>query len=336
VPVYDYKGLTPAGGSKAGIIDADSPREARIKLRSQNVLVTEISPRASTVKAATEHVTRRPLLRFRRAARGRKEIPTYTRQLATLLKSGIPLAQALSAIIEQCSIPDLEAAFRDVREKITGGLSFAEALAYHPEYFDDLYANMVKAGEAAGNLDGVLSRLADYLQRQATIKNKVAAALAYPIVMMGVGVVIVTILMSAVVPKIMLVLKQSKQTLPLMTRILQGGSDFVASWWWVLMGGIVLIALFHRASMRRPEYRYFVDKMKLKIPVLGDLFRKAAVSRFAVSMSTLLKSGVPVLEALTIVKDIVHNEVVAKVLDTVHDRIVEGTDIASSPPSSAT
>jgi type II secretory pathway component PulF len=95
------------------------------------------------------------------------------------------------------------------------------------------------------------------------------------------------------------------------------------------MGGIVLIALFHRASMRRPEYRYFVDKMKLKIPVLGDLFRKAAVSRFAVSMSTLLKSGVPVLEALTIVKDIVHNEVVAKVLDTVHDRIVEGTDIAT-------
>ena len=329
MPVYDYRGLTPAGDAKTGIVDADSPREARIKLRAQNVLVTEIAPRAATVKAATRDQAKRPLLQFKRGARGKKEIPSYTRQLATLLKSGIPLAQSLSALIEQTSIADIEAAFRDVREKVTGGLSFAEALAYHPEYFDDLYVNMVKAGEAAGNLDGVLDRLATYLQRQAAIRNKVFAALAYPMVMVGVGVVIVIILMTAVVPKIMQVVKQSKQTLPVMTKILQAGADFFAAYWWVLMGGIILIALVHRASMRRPEYRYLVDKTKLRIPVLGDLFRKAAVSRFAVSMSTLLKSGVPVLESLTIVKDIVHNAVIAKVLDTVHDRIVEGTDIAT-------
>lgn len=330
MPVFDYKGLTPGGSSKTGIIDADSPREARIKLRSQNVLVTEIAPRADTVKAAaTSGGARRPLLQFRRAARGRKEIPTYTRQMAVLLESGIPLAQALSALIEQCQTDDVEAAFRDVREKITGGLSFAEALAYHPEYFDDLFVNMVKAGEAAGNLDGVLDRLADYLQRQASLRNKVAAALAYPIVMIGVGTVIVIILMTAVVPKIMQVVKQSKQTLPLSTRMLQGGADFLAAWWWLLLGIVTALAIAHRASMRRPEYRYFVDKTKLRIPVLGDLFRKAAVSRFAVSMSTLLKSGVPVLESLTIVKDIVHNAVIARVLDTVHGRIVEGTDIAT-------
>ena len=328
MPVYDYKGLTPAGASKAGIIDADSPREARLKLRSQNVLVTDIAPRASTVKAAQAQV-KRPLLNFRRSARGKKEIPTYTRQLATLLKSGIPLAQALSALIEQCQTPDLEATFRDIREKITGGLSFAEALAYHPEYFDDLFANMVKAGEAAGNLDGVLHRLADYLQRQASIRNKVGAALAYPMVMVCVGIVIVIVLMSAVVPKIMQVVEQSKQRLPLMTVILKTGSDFLAEWWWVLFLAVFALAMFHRVSMRRAEYRYAVDKFKLKIPVIGDLFRKAAVSRFAVSMSTLLKSGVPVLEALTIVKDIVHNAVIARVLDTVHDRIVEGTDIAT-------
>ena len=329
MPVYDYKGLTPAGDAKAGIIDADSPREARIKLRSQNVLVTQIAPRAGTVKAAAKETRKKPLLQFRRAAKGKKEIPIYTRQLATLLKSGIPLAQALSALIEQTQIADLEAAFRDIREKITGGLSFAEALAYHPEYFDDLYANMVKAGEAAGNLDGVLHRLADYLQRQASIRSKVAAALAYPIVMMSVGVVIVIVLMTAVVPKIMQVVKQSKQSLPLMTRMLQGASDFLSTYWTVFGGGFVALVLFHRWSMRRAEYRYWVDKMKLKVPVLGDLYRKSAVSRFAISMSTLLKSGVPVLEALTIVKDIVHNAVIARVLDTVHQRIIEGTDIAT-------
>jgi general secretion pathway protein F len=328
VPVYDYKGLTPTGDAKAGIIDADSPREARIKLRSQNVLVTQIAPRSGTVKTAAKE-QKKPLLQFRRSAKGKKEIPIYTRQLATLLKSGIPLAQALSALIEQTQIPDLEAAFRDIREKITGGLSFAEALAYHPEYFDDLYANMVKAGEAAGNLDGVLHRLADYLQRQASIRSKVAAALAYPIVMMSVGVVIVIVLMTAVVPKIMQVVKQSKQSLPVMTRMLQSVSDFLSTYWMVFGGGFVAMVIFHRWSMRRSEYRYWVDKMKLKIPVLGDLYRKSAVSRFAISMSTLLKSGVPVLEALTIVKDIVHNQVISRVLDTVHQRIIEGTDIAT-------
>jgi general secretion pathway protein F len=334
MPVYDYKGLTPAGGPKTGIIDADSPREARIKLRAQNVLVTEIAAREASVRRAVDDSgsskgEKRPLLSFKRRLKGRKDVPTYTRQLATLLKAGIPLASALSALIEQCQTPDLEAAFRDIREKITQGLSFAEALSYHPAYFDDLFANMVKAGEAAGNLDGVLNRLADYLQRQAQIRNKVSAALAYPIVMLVIGVVIVIILMTFVVPKIMIVVEQSKQTLPLMTRLLRSGANFFKDWWLALAGGILAIGLVHRTLMRRKEYRYLVDRTKLRIPVMGELFRKAAVSRFAVSTSTLLKSGVPVLEALTIVKDIVGNAVIARVLDTVHDRIVEGTDIAT-------
>jgi general secretion pathway protein F len=326
MPVYDYKGLTPQGGSKSGIIDADSPREARLKLRSQNVLVTEIAARQAATKA---DAARTPLLRFGRSKKGRKDIPIVTRQLATLLKAGIPLAQALSALIEQAGIADLEAALRDVRERITQGLSFAEALAYHPQYFNDLYVNMVKAGEASGNLETVLLRLADYMGRQAALRAKVSAALAYPIVMITVGVLVVIVLMSAVVPKIMKIVEASKQTLPVSTQILKSVAGFFGAYWWVILGGIVLLSVVHRALMRGAEYRYRVDKMKLRLPVLGDLFRKSAVSRFAVSMSTLLKSGVPVLEALTIVKDVVHNAVVARVLDTVHDRIVEGTDIAT-------
>jgi general secretion pathway protein F len=326
VPVYDYKGLTPKGGSKTGIVDADSPREARIKLRAQNVLVTEIVAREAAKKA---DVTKTPLLRFGRSKKGKREIPTITRQLATLLKAGIPLAQSLSALIEQAGVADLEAALRDVREKITQGLTFAEALAYHPHYFNDLFVNMVKAGEAAGNLDGVLFRLADFLQRQASIRNKVSAALAYPMVMVAIGVVVVIILMAAVVPKIMKVVEASKQTLPVSTRLLRSGASFFGQWWWAILGAIVGAALLHRALLRGAEYRYRVDRLKLRLPVLGDLFRKSAVSRFAISMSTLLKSGVPVLEALTIVKDVVHNAVIARVLDTVHDRIVEGTDIAT-------
>jgi general secretion pathway protein F len=326
MPVYDYKGLSAAGQPKTGIIDADSPREARIKLRSQNVLVTDIAAREETIRRDKQ---KRKVLQFKRGRKGKNEVPMYTRQLATLLKAGIPLAHAMSALIEQCQIEDLEAAFRDVREKLTQGLGFAEALAYHPEYFPDLYVNMVKAGEASGSLDKVLDRLADYLQRQAQIRNKVMAALAYPIVMIMVGVVIVIVLMTFVVPKVMEVIKQSGQKLPVMTAMLKGGADFLGANWLWLMLIVVALLLAHRFAMRKEDYRYRVDQFKLKIPVLGDLFRKAAVSRFAVSMSTLLKSGVPVLEALRIVRDIVDNQVLARVIDTVQKRIVEGTDIAT-------
>jgi general secretion pathway protein F len=330
VPIYDYKGLTPRGESKTGIIDADSPREARIKLRSQNVLVTEIGARATVTAAQKEErKAARPLLRFGRSKKGKKEVPAYTRQLSTLLGAGIPLAQAMAALIEQSETPDLEAAFRDIREKITGGLSLAEALAYHPAYFDDLYVNMVKAGEASGSLDRVLSRLADYLLKQQQIRNKVSAALAYPIVMIVIGIVIVTILMTFVVPKIMTVVEQSRQALPMSTRILRAGSEFLGTWWLVILAGITAVMLVHRWFLRREAYRYQVDRVKLKLPILGDLFRKTAVSRFAVSTSTLLKSGVPVLEALAIARDITGNAVIAKVLDTVHNRIIEGTDIAT-------
>jgi general secretion pathway protein F len=326
MPVYNYKGLTHAGDSKTGIIDADSPREARIKLRSQNVMVTEITQRGGSVR---RDKAKKKIFEFKRAPRGRSEIPIYTRQLATLLKAGIPLAQAMSALIEQCQTPDLEASFRDIREKLTQGLSFAESLAYHPGYFPDLYVNMVKAGEASGSLDRVLDRLADYLQRQAQIKNKITAALAYPIVMIVVGVIIVIILMSFVVPRVMKVVEQSGQKIPAMTLILKNTADFLGQYWLMIMTAILAVMVIHRWLMQKSEYRYRVDRFKLKIPVLGELFRKSAVSRFAISMSTLLKSGVPVLESLRIVKDIVNNQVLARVLDTVHTRIVEGTDIAT-------
>ena len=326
MPVFDYKGLTATGSAKAGIIDADSAREARIKLRAQNVMVTEMTQRSKTVRRDKQ---KQKLLDFSRAQKGKNEIPMYTRQLATLLKAGIPLAQAMTALIEQSQIADLEACFREIREKLTQGLSFAEALAYHPHYFPDLYVNMVKAGEASGTLDRVLDRLADYLQRQAAIKNRIGAALAYPLIMMVVGAAIVFFLMAFVVPKIMKVVENSGQKVPFITRMLKGTADFVGSNWIFIAMFALGLMLLHRAMMRRAEYRYRLDKFKLGIPVLGELYRKSAVSRFAVSMSTLLRSGVPVLDALRIVKDIVNNSVLTRVLETVQKRIVEGADIAT-------
>lgn len=326
MPIYDYKGLTPTGAAKDGIVDADSPREARIKLRAQNVMVTKIIERAASAKRDRK---KEKILDFSRGLKGKTEVPMYTRQLATLLQAGIPLAQAMTAMIEQAQIPDLEAAFRDIREKLTQGHSFAEALSFHPFYFPDLYVNMVKAGEASGSLDAVLHRLADYLQRQARMRNRVAAALAYPIVMVAVGVVIVIILMAFVVPKVLQVIERTGQSVPVPTMILKAVADFMGAYWYVPAFLIMAVMIGHRIGMRSEEYRFRKDKFMLRLPVLGDLFRKTAVSRFAISMSTLLKSGVPVLESLRIVKDIVDNQVLSRVLDTVQKRILEGTDIAT-------
>ncbi len=263
--------------------------------------------------------------------RHRDEVVLLTRQLGTMLRSGIPLASCLTAMVEQAEHQDLEVVLRDIREKVTQGATFADALAHHPGYFDNLYVNMVKAGEAAGNLDVILSRLADFTQKQERIRAKVKAALAYPVVMMVFGVLVVTVLMTFVVPRILTVLQKGPQKgtpLPVPTQILVSVSGFMGSYWYLIFGGIVAAWATFRMLMRSEEFQYKWDRFRLHAPILGDLFRKSAVSRFCTTFGTLLKSGIPALQALTIVKGIVGNKVIARVVDEIHQKIVEGADIS--------
>jgi general secretion pathway protein F len=326
MPVFQYKGFDAGGAARAGILDADSPKEARIQLRSMRVHVTELEP----LSVLTVDSSRRFLPAFLQK-RHREEVVLLTRQLGTMLRSGIPLASCLTAMVEQVEHQDLEVVLRDIREKVTQGATFADALAHHPGYFDSLFVNMVRAGEAAGNLDVILSRLADFMQKQERIRAKVKAALAYPVVMMIFGVMVVTVLMTFVVPRILGVLKKGPQKdspLPVPTRILVAVSDFMASYWYLVFAAVVLAWIGFRVAMRNEEFQYKWDKFKLRAPILGDLFRKSSVSRFCTTFSTLLKSGIPALQALTIVKGIVGNKVMARVVDEIHQKIVEGADIS--------
>lgn len=326
MPVFQYKGFDAGGAARAGILDADSAREARVQLRSMHVHVTELDP----LSALTVGSNKRFLPSFLQK-RHREEIVLLTRQLGTMLRSGIPLASCLTALIEQAGHQDLEVVLRDIREKVTQGATFADALAHHPGYFDDLFVNMVKAGEAAGNLDVILSRLADFTQKQERIRAKVKAALAYPMVMMIFGVLVVTILMTFVVPRILSVLQKGPQKgapLPLPTQILVSVSGFMGAYWWAIAALLFVGWLMFRTAMRNEEFQYKWDKFRLRLPVLGDLFRKSAVSRFCTTFATLLKSGIPALQALTIVKGIVGNVVLARVVDEIHEKIVEGADIS--------
>lgn len=333
MPIYEYRGLDHAGATRAGIVDADSPREARAKLRDLNVMVTDLTVSAVSTEAARESKPKtgwRQALRIRRRIKGESSLPIYTRQLATLLKSGIPLAQALTALVEQVESRHMEAVLRDVRERVVRGTSLGDALASHGGLFDDLYVNMVKAGEASGSLDAVLFRLADYRTRQARTSSRVKTALIYPAIMLTIGAGVVVFLVNVVVPKLVGIAKARGQELPWMTRLLDATSRFLqANLVWLLIVLLCAWMLWRYVLLPRQEIRLRWDTFKLKLPVLGQLFKKQIVSRFAVTMSTLLRSGVTVLDSLAIVKSVLDNKLMEKVLEEVRTRILEGTDIAT-------
>ena len=325
MPIFEYKAFTETGATKTGIMDADTPRDARIKLRKDNVHVVELT---QIEEEETQH-SRFSLEALVAKRRNIGELSMVTRQFATLLDAGVPMAEALGVMIEQIQDARLEKTFRDVRERLTQGNSLAESLAHHPRYFDDLFVNMVRAGEASGHVDLVLFRIADYLTKQNRTKNRVISALMYPFIMIGVGVIVVTVLMTFVVPRIVNLVKMRDKDLPGITQALIFVSEFMRDYWPLLLAAVVGSALLFGAVRRNSQGRFVTDKLFLGMPIFGDLLRKASISRFAITLATLLKSGVPVLEALDIVKSIVNNEVLSRVLSEVHDRIVEGADIST-------
>lgn len=323
MPIFEYKALNPNGKLKTGVLDADSAKEARNKLRAQGIHVTSLKELEGGERK------RRFFPQFSRR-KNLSDLAIVTRQLATLMQSGIQLLESLGVLIDQVEDRGMQNAFRDIREKISSGKSFAKSLADHPQYFNNLYVNMVAAGEAAGNVDVVLKKLADYLQAQSRMQGKIAAALAYPIVMVFIGIAVVIFLMVFVVPKIQQVLLQQKKALPLPTEILIAVSGFLASWWWALLIIVIVLAILIKTFISTQKGKKIYHHFCLSLPILGMLFKKQAVSRFAVTLSTLLQSGLPALEAMRIVRDIVDNVLMAETIDQVRTTIMEGGEIAST------
>jgi general secretion pathway protein F len=327
VPIFEYKAIDGDNKVKKGIIDADTPRDARLKLKKERLFVTDILESGGKRKAA---------LRIRGVTgvdapnkQRNEQIAAVTRQMASLLQAGIPLAEALRMIIEQAPDKKIESAFRDIREKVTQGMPLGDAVLQHPGYFTDLYSNMVKAGESSGALDKVLVRLAGFLQAQTRLKNKVGAALIYPMVMACVGVLVVAILMTMVVPKVTQLLKGRGEELPLPTHLLITASDFLVNYWLLVMVGLIGLVLAFQLFVNSDKGRLAFDRFKLNLPVFGDLMRKQAMARFSITLSTLLRSGVPALQALQVTKAVLDNRVLQDALMNVHDRVLEGADLAT-------
>ncbi|HLK89905.1 MAG TPA: type II secretion system inner membrane protein GspF [Polyangia bacterium] len=338
MPVYAWKGLNAGGKSVSGTRDADGPKALRQNLRKDGVFITEHREvLAGGQKAATRPGASANVSVFKREIDLRslvervqpQEVAAFTRQLATLIKAGIPLAEALGALAEQGENKKLQMVLAEIRQKVNEGSSLADTLGAHPTIFPELYTNMVRSGEAAGNLDAVLSRLADFLDAQNALRSKVSSALTYPIIMVILGTIIMGVLMVVVVPKITSIFEDMGHTLPWNTQFLIFLSDLVGSYWWALIVVFSLTYVAYRRWSRKPKGRGTIDRLKLRLPLLGPLVRFVAVARFARTLSTMLAAGVPVLTALEITKKVLNNTVLEKVVEEARDAIREGEPIAN-------
>lgn len=339
MPIFQYKAIAPGGSVKTGVIDADTARDARLRLRRENLLVSDIKESRSGRKrkggdgikrGAIGRVLEARKRRARLSARDLDIVSGATRQLGTMLSSGIPLAEALRAMIEQAQDRRTETCFREIRERVNQGAGLADALEEHPEFFNDFYCNMVRAGEATGNIDVVLSRLADYLQYQRTLRRKVVGAMTYPIMMIVLGFLVVMALMVFVVPNITSMLEDTGQSLPVPTRILITLSDLAKNYWWVGALGLASVSfIIERIYNHSEKGRLAIDGFLLRMPIMGDVLRKQAVSRFTRTLSTLLQSGVPAVQSLDVTRNVVQNRVIANATELIKNRIMEGADFST-------
>jgi len=323
--VFQYKGLDGGGGGVAGIIDADNAKVARTKLRKQGLFPTEIwEQKGGRSKGLSMEVNLGKM--FERISQ--KDVSAMTGQLSTLVGAGIPIVEALTALIDQVEKPKLESVLRDIRERVNQGATLADAMRAHSEVFPDLYTNMVGAGETSGALEVVLQRLTEYTEAQVRLQGKVVSALTYPALMGAVSGLIIIGLFVGVIPRIKRIFESFDSTLPLITRVVMGISDFFLGYWLLLIIlGIVGIFGFSR-WVRTETGRRRWHTLLLRLPILGKVNRKVAVSRFCRTMSTLLDSGVPILTALGIVKTVVGNEIIADAVASASINISEGQSVA--------
>ena len=325
MPVFAYKGVNAAGRSIQGFVDADSARTARTRLRRDGVFLTELAEEARE-DAAAARASRFPTFTLRRISS--LDLALTTRQLSTLIAAGIPLVSALGALAEQAENKRLKGVLGGVRDRVNEGASLAEALAQAGP-FPDLFVGMVRAGEAGGALETVLERLAEYLESQVRLRNKVGSILIYPAVMFFFAMVVVAALVTLVLPQITELLTSLDQELPIYTRLIIGLSNFARGWWWALLAGGVGLGVLLSAAIRTERGRRAWDRLKLDLPVVGRVVRLVAISRFTRTLSTLLAGGIPIVRALDVSKHVAANVILGDAVDAARTSLTEGATLAA-------
>lgn len=335
MPMYAYKGIASTGKNVTGVKDADSPKTLRAVLRKDGVLVTsfELSKGGKAAKAANAQkggLSRDVDIGGVFGKPKKVEVANFTRQMATLIKAGIPLAEALGSMVEQIPNVRFKTPVAEIRTMVNEGSAFADALAKHPKIFDELYVSMVRAGEVAGNLDDVLGRLADFLEGSQKLKSKVQSAMIYPLVMVVVTVGIIGVLMIKVIPEITSMFTQQGKTLPINTRMLIATSGFFGGHWKAILAALIVLTVLFIYWKGTKEGKQTWHKFVLKLPVVGQLVRTINVARFARTLGTMLQSGVPMLRSLDTAKQIVQNVVLQEAVENAKRAVTEGESLAQT------
>jgi len=318
MPIYKWEGKTGKGAIKKGETEAPNEAAIRVHLRQQNIIPTKIVPKGKGFKIN---------LPFKRKV-NQRAIAIFTRQLATMIDAGLPLVQSLEILSSQQENKTFKNIIREIREDVEGGSTFAGALKKHPVTFDDLYTNLVVAGEEGGILDSILTRLANYIEKSEALKKKVKSALIYPSTIVGVAVIVVGILMIFVIPVFESMFKSSGQTLPLPTLIVVTLSKMIKKYVVIFIPAMILLFYLLRKYYKTQNGRAVVDRLLLKLPVFGSLLKKIAVARFSRTLGTLVSSGVPILDGLLIVSRTSGNRTIETAILNARASIREGETIA--------
>ncbi len=322
MPIYAYKGMDRAGKDVKSTINVESIVAAKQRLKSMGIMIVEIKEERAKGTTAGGSVFRMG------GSVSVDDLALMTRQLATLIKAKIQIVEALQALVDQVEDKNLRLVLSDLRQKVNEGASLAKALGDHPKVFNNIYVNMVEAGEASGTLEIVLLRLADFTEAQVKLKNKIKGAMTYPAIMGVFGFGMMNVIFIFVIPKMAKIFTSTKRELPLITKICIGISEFMQGYWWAVIIGIVGSFFAIRHYINTPSGRSRWDRILLKLPIVGILVKMINVSRFCSTLGTLMQSGVPILTAMSIVKNLISNVHMAEAVEKARISVSEGASLS--------
>ncbi len=330
MPTFEYEAMNAEGKAILDQVDARNQDEAIQKIRQMNLFPTRVSEKRAAAAAAKAGAPRR--LRRKQFVIGGvrpKQLTTFTRQLSTLTDAGIPVVQALNILENQMRPSALKNVIGDVADEVEGGSSLSEGMAKFPKAFDELYCNMVKAGETGGMLDTVLQRLADFREKAAKLKRKVIGALIYPVAVLSIASIIIAVIIWKVIPSFIQMFQELKVELPAPTRLLLGITKFCQNYWYFILATPICIFVLYKVIVSTSIGRIVMDWLKFHVPLFGNIMNKSAIARFSRTFGTLIGSGVPILEALDISRDTAGNKILSNAIQNVHDSVREGDPIAA-------
>ncbi len=318
---FAYVGKTASGEMRRGEIEAASAAQATATLRRQQLVPTSLKKKGSGLNLSMDIALFAPKVT-------NKDIVVFSRQFATMIDAGLPLVQCLEILSSQQTNKTFQKVLIDVKGSVEGGTTFADALGKHPKIFDDLYVNLIAAGEVGGILDTILNRLSGFLEKAEKLKAKVKGAMTYPVVVIIIACLVVAGLLIWVVPIFEEMFSSFGKALPIPTQIVVNMSEFLTSYWYIIIGAIVFVFFGIRYAYKTAKGRMVIDTILLRIPVFGDLIRKTAVARFTRTLGTMLSSGVPILEGLDIVSRTSGNVVIEEAVLKARKSLSEGKTLA--------